>query len=83
MARTKRMYALPDYNTATTDVDVYINAWRKQAEPIERELGLKLTGFDPTFVFTKQTPAGDGPQLNLPVWFVNKLNETLSAKASK
>lgn len=79
MARTKRMYALPDYKTVTTDVDVYINEWRKQAEPIERELGLRLVGFDPGFVFAKPTDTGDGPQLNLPVWFVNNLNAVLTA----
>lgn len=74
----KKIYALPDYKTVTEDVDTYVAAWRRLAEPIERELGLKLHGFDPTFQFLKGNPQGSGSTVvDLPVWFVRDLGNKL------
>jgi hypothetical protein len=78
MANRKKTYALPDYQTVTEDLDEYIAAWRKLAEPIERELGLTLHGFDPTFVFLKGNPQRTvSTTVDLPVWFVRELSNKL------
>jgi hypothetical protein len=81
MANRKRYYSLPDYDSVTDDLDVYTKAWQQMAAPIERNLGLKLNGFDPTFVFLKGNPQTDNvATVNLPVWFVRDLSEALVKK---
>jgi len=78
MANRKKFYSLPDYKTVTEDLDEYIAAWRKLAEPLERELGLVLHGYDPTFQFRKGNPQGDGyATVDMPVWFVRDLANKL------
>jgi hypothetical protein len=78
MANRKKTYALPDYQTVTEDLDEYIAAWRKLAEPIERELGLTLHGFDPSFQFLKGNPQRTvSTVVDLPVWFVRDLANKL------
>lgn len=76
----KKYYPLPDFKTVTEDLDAYLEAWRKLAEPVERELGLKLHGFDPTFQFIKGNPQGNSTVVDLPVWFVRDLSAKLSEK---
>lgn len=79
MANRKTYWNLPDYQRVTEDVDEYTKAWQSIAAPLERDLGLTLTGFDPDFVFTKGNPQRAGATVMLPLWFVrdlsNKLNE--------
>lgn len=78
MANYTKWYALPDYKGATKDADEYVQAWRKLAEPLERELGLTMEGFDPTFRFRKGNAQGTGSTtLDLPVWFVRELGNKL------
>lgn len=81
VANRKKYYSLPDYKTVTDDIDVYIKAWRDLAEPIERELNLKMTGFDPVFTFAdgnQQMPMTKS--IELPVWFVRDLSQRLGAQ---
>lgn len=73
MANRKNYYNLPDYKTVTEDLDTYINAWREMAEPVEKALSLKLTGYDPNFIFTKGNPQGESTSVILPVWLVRDL----------
>lgn len=81
MANRKQYYSLPDYDKVTDDVDAYAKAWQKMAAPIERNLGLTLNGFDPSFVFLKGNPqTNDVTTVNLPVWFVRDLSEALLKK---
>lgn len=76
MANRKRLYSLPDNKTVTDDVDVYINAWRRLAEPLERELGLSLIAYDPGYVFSKGNPhTTNTATIQLPVWFVREVGE--------
>lgn len=82
MAQRKKFYPLPDYQTVTEDLDEYIAAWRKLAEPIERELGLTLHSYDPTFAFLKGDPQRDVSTIvSLPVWFVRDLSNKLGFSA--
>lgn len=51
------------------------------AKPIESALGLELSMFDPTFVFTKGNPQTTAvTTVNLPVWFVRDLSQVLLQK---
>lgn len=80
MANRKKYYSLPDYKSVTDDIDAYIAAWRDLAAPLERELGLKMTGFDPVFTFAdgnQQMPMTKS--IELPVWFVRDLGLRLNA----
>lgn len=79
MANHKKLYPLPDYKSTTPNIDEYVAAWRSMAKPIERELGLTLNGFDPTFIFIKGSPQQSmSATVNLPVWFVRDLAATLN-----
>jgi hypothetical protein len=81
MANRKKFYALPDYQRVTEDFDEYIAAWRNLAAPIERELGLTLHSYDPTFTFLKGNPQRDVTTVvSLPVWFVRDLAAVLNVK---
>lgn len=79
MTKRAQTYNLPDYTTTTTDIDQYINAWRALAEPVERELGMVLHGFDPEFQFRKGDPQRtNNVVVSLPVWFVKDLSQALN-----
>lgn len=81
MANRKKFYPLPDYQKVTDDLDEYIAAWRALAAPIERELGLTLHGFDPSFQFLKGNPQRTvSTTVDLPVWFVRDLASKLTEK---
>lgn len=78
MVNKTKYYALPSYTAVTTNPDEYVAAWRKMAEPLERELGVTLEGFDPTFRFRKGNAQGDGSvSIDLPLWFVRDLGNRL------
>lgn len=78
MVNKIKYYNLPQRRTPTTDIDVYLKAWRELAEPIERALGLTLMGFDPSFQFRLGNAQGAHTTVDLPVWFVKLLSDTLS-----
>lgn len=80
MANRKKWYALPEYSQRmTSDVDEYIAAWRRVAEPIERHLQMKCTGFDPGLMFTKGNPQGAGSvTVSIPLWFALDLSRKLA-----
>lgn len=80
MANRKKYYNMPDYQTVTEDVDQYCRAWQDIAAPVEKELGLALTGFDPDFMFTKGNPQRSGAVVSLPLWFVRDLSNKLQSK---
>lgn len=81
MVNRAKTYTLPD-QTVTDDIDQYIAAWRKVAQPIEMVLDLELMGFDPDFTFRKGSAQYVGSTtLQLPVWFVNSLSNTLLGRA--
>lgn len=77
MATAPKYYPLPDYASVTTSIDAYIAAWSEMAEPLERELGLTLVGYDPTFQFRKGPATGPSTTVSLPVWFVRDINAKL------
>ena len=70
-------YRMPDYTTLVDNVDEYCQAWQQLAKPIEEEMGLTLSGFDPDFSFTKGNPNGVSTSLTLPLWFVRDFNALL------
>lgn len=78
MAKQRAFYPLPDYNKVTTDLDMYLAAWREVAEPIEQHLGLKMIGFDPDFAFTRTSKDGTVMQVSLPLWFTRELSAKLN-----
>jgi hypothetical protein len=78
MANRKQYYPLPDYKNVTEDLDTYIEAWRLMALPVEKALNLKLTAYDPNFIFTKGNPQGESTSVILPVWLVRDLSAALS-----
>lgn len=81
MSNKAKQYALPDYQSTTSDIDQYINAWRELARPVELALGLQLSGYDPEFNFRKGNPQGQGStHVTLPVWFVRDLSNTLMGR---
>lgn len=85
MANRKKWYALPAYSgQMTSDVDEYIAAWRAIAAPIERQLGVKMTGFDPGFMFTKGNPQGkQSATISLPLWFAIDLSRKITEMENK
>lgn len=80
MAKCKTWYSLPSYNQeVTTNISEYVGAWRAVAAPIETHLGLKMSGFDPGFMFTKDNPQGTSSvTVSIPLWFALDLSRTLT-----
>lgn len=79
---TQELYRLPDYTSPLTeDFDEYLAVWRNMAAPIEKKMGLVLSGFDPDFQFTKNDSNSDmSVAISLPIWFVRELSDLLSPK---
>lgn len=73
-------YRLPDYTTLVYTIEEYCDAWQALAAPIEKAMGLTLSGFDPDFSFTKGNPNGVSVNIQLPMWFVKDLNKTIGAQ---
>ncbi len=59
---------LPD-GTETNSNKVYIDTWRKLAEPLEKMTGLEHIAFDPGVQFSSGEKI-----ITLPVWFLELLN---------
>lgn len=63
---------------STCSFRVYLAAWRKLARRIEKLTGLTCTGFDPDLSFSEMVKTKDqktftGNNVQLPVWFCEKL----------
>jgi hypothetical protein len=63
-----KLRRLPDGNI-TEDLDTYLNAWKREAQPLMDKTGWKLIGFDPSFQFMKD----DKLSITLPLWAVRDL----------
>jgi len=69
--KSKKFYGrLPD-GRETTNIDLYLEEWRKLCHPFEELTGLKHYAFDPGVLFT----GPDGMVVELPTWVLKLLKE--------
>ena len=66
-------------DTHTNDDDEYCDAWFSLAKPIEEAAGTKMYAFDPMVSLHEADQLGS-TTVQLPVWFVERLNVALAAK---
>lgn len=64
----ERMYNLPNGST-TFSAKTLVIEWHKIGDPIEKEFGIRLVGFDPDLQFVTKRET----TITLPVWFAQKL----------
>lgn len=68
-------------DTYTNDDDEYCDAWHTLAKPIEEATGTKIHSFDPSISFCDHKSSSmSWNVVQLPVWFVERLNAALAAK---
>lgn len=65
-------FRLPD-GKITRSQSIWINAWRTKASVIENITGMTHYAFDPGITFIDD----DGNSIQLPMWFINKVEEKI------
>jgi len=69
---------LPNHSYTNNEKE-YCDAWLSLAKPIEEATGTKMYAFDPMVSLHKADQLGS-TTVQLPVWFVERLNVALAAK---
>lgn len=64
-------------NTGLGETPRSISEWQKLFRPVEEALGLKVRSFDPTVTF--HLPGSTEEYVQVPVWFLTRLNAALRA----